>query len=187
MELSPVQAFLILLLGSRNYEPVKGKTWLQKEMFLIAKNTTLKEVVLFEPHFYGPYSETIEVELENLAILGLIVGDGEIRLTDKGEGAYSDLLKVVSREKLELIEGVKEELNDLSEDELLAYIYFSFPETTREAVRFENIKKKRVKLALNLYEKGKVSLGKASEIAGMSTKRFIDYLRAVGLEVLLSR
>jgi uncharacterized protein YwgA len=187
MELSPVQAFLILLVGSRNSEPVKGKTWLQKEMFLITKNTSLKNELYFEPHFYGPYSETVEVELENLAILELIKADGEIRLTHKGEEAYSDLLKVVSREKLELIEEVKEELNDLSEDELLAYIYFSFPETTKEAVRFENIKKKRIKLALNLYEKGKVSLGKASEIAGMSTKSFIDYLRDAGLEVLLSR
>lgn len=186
MELSPVQALLILLLGSRNYEPVKGKTWLQKEMFLIVKNTGLKEEVYFEPHFYGPYSETVDSELENLEILGLAAENGEIRLTRKGREVYARLLKIASMEKLELIEEIKEELNDLSEDELLAYIYFSFPETTKEALRFENIKNKRVKLATSLYEKNIVSLGKASEIAGMNIKSFMDYLRHKGLKVPLS-
>lgn len=186
MELSPVQAFLILLLGSRNHEPVRGKTWLQKEMFLIAKNTGLKEEVYFEPHFYGPYSETVDSELENLEILGLAAENGEIKLTEKGKDLYAALLKIASIEKLELIEEIKEELNNLNEDELLAYIYFSFPETTKEAVRFENIEKKRVKLAMSLYEKEKVSLGKASEIAGMDIKGFMDYLRHKGLKVPLS-
>jgi len=186
MELSPVQAFLILLLGSRNYESVRGKTWLQKEMFLIAKNTGLKEEVYFEPHFYGPYSETVDSELENLEILGLAAENGEIKLTKKGKDLYAALLKIASIGKLELIEEIKEELNNLNEDELLAYIYFSFPETTKEAVRFENIKHKRVKLAMSLYEKEKVSLGKASEIAGMDIKGFMDYLRRKGLKVPLS-
>jgi uncharacterized protein YwgA len=186
MELSPVQAFLILLLGSRNYESVRGKTWLQKEMFLIAKNTGLKEEVYFEPHFYGPYSETVDSELENLEILGLAAENGEIKLTKKGKDLYAALLKIAGIGKLELIEEIKEELNNLNEDELLAYIYFSFPETTKEAVRFENIKHKRVKLAMSLYEKEKVSLGKASEIAGMDIKGFMDYLRRKGLKVPLS-
>lgn len=189
IELSPVQAFLILLLGSRNYEPVKGKTWLQKEMFLISQNTGLKEEVYFEPHFYGPYSETVDAELENLEILGLAAskGNGEIALTEKGKEVYVTILKIASAEKLELIKEIKEELNDLNEDELLAYIYFSFPETTKEAVRFENIKHKRVKLAMNLYEKEKVSLGKAAEIAGIDIKAFMDEIRRKGLKVPLSR
>lgn len=187
MDFSPVQAFLILLLGSRNGEPVRGKTWLQKEMFLIAKNTGLKEEVYFEPHFYGPYSETIDTELENLQILELVAENGEIRLTGKGKEAYANLLKIASTEKLELIKEVKEELNDLNEDELLAYIYFSFPETTKEAVRFENIERKRAQLAISLYEKEKVSLGKASEIAGMDIKAFMDEIRRKGLKVPLSR
>jgi predicted HTH domain antitoxin len=187
MDFSPVQAFLILLLGSRNGEPVRGKTWLQKEMFLIAKNTGLKEEVYFEPHFYGPYSETIDTELENLQILELVAENGEIRLTGKGKEVYANLLKIASTEKLELIKEVKEELNDLNEDELLAYIYFSFPETTKEAVRFENIERKRAQLAISLYEKEKVSLGKASEIAGMDIKAFMDEIRRKGLKVPLSR
>jgi len=186
MNFSPVQAFLILLLGSRNGEPVKGKTWLQKEMFLITKNTGLKEEVYFEPHFYGPYSETVDTELENLEILGLAAENGEIRLTGKGKEVYANLLKITSTEKLGLIGEIKEELNDLDEDELLAYIYFSFPETTKEAVRFENIKRKRVKLAVRLYAKEKVSLGKASEIAGMNIKAFMDEIRHKGLKVPLS-
>ena len=51
MNLSPVQAFMILLLGGREYEPIKGKTGLQQEMFLLTKNTRLTEENYLEPHF----------------------------------------------------------------------------------------------------------------------------------------
>ena len=184
--LSPVQAFMILLSGGRDYEPIKGKTWLQKEMFLLTKNTRLKEEIYFEPHFYGPYSETVDIELENLEIMGMIEENREIRLTNVGKKVYEKLLEITSEEKLGLISEIKEELNDLTEDELLAYIYFSFPETTKEAVKLENIKKNRAKLAVNLYKKGKVSIGMAAEISGMDIKSFMDRLRTMGVKIPLS-
>ena len=186
IELSPVQAFMILLAGVRNRKHIKGKTWLQKEMFLIAKNTKLKEMLDFEPHLYGPYSETVDVELENLEVMGLLEEKGNIQLTEEGRKYYKKISEKASRQILDLISEIKEELNDLSEDELLAYIYFSFPETTEEAVRLEKIMKNRVKLAIRLYKKGKVSIGKAADIADMDVKSFMDYLRSKEIKIPLS-
>ncbi len=186
IELSPSQAFMILLAGARNEEHIKGKTWLQKEMFLIAKNTMLKEVLDFEPHLYGPYSETVDVELENLEVMGLLEENGNIQLTEEGRKYYKKISEKASRQILDLISEIKEELNDLSKDELLAYIYFGFPETTEEAVRLEKIMKNRVKLAIRLYKKGKVSIGKAADIADMDVKSFMGYLRSKEIKIPLS-
>jgi len=186
IELSPVQAFMILLAGVRNRKHIKGKTWLQKEMFLIAKNTKLKEMLDFEPHLYGPYSETVDVELENLEVMGLLEENGNSQWTEEGRKYYKKISEKASRQILDLISEIKEELNDLSEDELLAYIYFGFPETTEEAVRLEKIMKNRVKLAIRLYKKGKVSIGKAADIADMDVKSFMDYLRSKEIKIPLS-
>ena len=35
--LSPAQRLEICLVGANNFEPVRGKLWLQKEMFLLGK------------------------------------------------------------------------------------------------------------------------------------------------------
>jgi predicted HTH domain antitoxin len=59
-------------------------------------------------------------------------------------------------------------------------------ETTKEAVKLENIKKNRVKLAVNLYKKGKVSIGMAAEISGRDIKSFMDLLITMGVKIPLS-
>lgn len=83
----------------------------------------------------------------------------------------------MDEEKLKLIDEVKEWLNDLSDDELTALIYFSFPEMAVESRELERIRRKRRMLAASLYAKGKVSLEKAADIAGMSLVDFMNFLR----------
>jgi len=51
-DLSPLQALMLLLLNANKGEPIKGKTWLQKEMFLLVHNTGKDEIIQgaqFEP------------------------------------------------------------------------------------------------------------------------------------------
>ncbi len=50
------------------------------------------------------------------------------------------------------------------------------------AVRDE-LEKKRKEIAINLYVKGKVILGKAAEIARMSVDEFMSLLRRKGIEI----
>jgi len=185
--LNPVQAYLILLLGAKNYEPVRGKVWLQKEMFLIVRNVEkLRDEVDYEPYFIGPYSETVDVAVEQAENMRLIKSTEEgFVLTDLGKKIFKKLVEMARKETLELVEEVKSELNDLDEDELLAYIYFTFPEMAKESRKIEEIKKRRVPLAIRLYKKGKISLSKAAEIAGMSIKSFMDVLRKKGVLIPL--
>ena len=188
--LSPLQALILLLLDANEGKPVKGKTWLQKEMFLLVHNTGKEEIIQgaqFEPHHYGPYSETIDAELDILRMMGLVEINGPISLKPKGRRLASKLRKIVSNDFLELVEEIKENLNDLSEDELLAYIYFTFPNMTTESRVLERIKRKRERLAVSLYKKGKVSLSKAAQIAGMSVGDFIELLKKRRVPVELGR
>jgi len=188
--LSPLQALILLLLDANKGEPVKGKVWLQKEMFLLVHNTGKDEMIQgaqFEPHHYGPYSETIDAELDILRMMGLIEINRRRSLKPMGRRLASKLRKIVSPEFLELVEEIKGNLNDLSEDELLAYIYFTFPNMTTESRVLERIKRKREGLAVSLYRKGKVSLSKAAQIAGMSVRDFIELLRKRRIPVELGR
>jgi len=159
-------------------------------MFLLVHSTGKDEIIQgaqFEPHHYGPYSETIDAELDALRMMGLVEINKSITLKPEGKRLASKLRKIVSDEFLNIVEDIKNTLNDLSENELLAYVYFTFPDMTSESQVLDRIKSKRERLAISLYRKGKVSLSKAAHIAGMSVGNFIGLLRRHKIPVELSR
>ena len=107
----------------------------------------------------------------------------KLKLTGLGRDIAEILEKNTSDEEKEMIEDFKSELNDLTEDELLGFIYFTFPEMTRESVKFEKIKPKRMNIALSLYAKSKISLGEALEIAGMNIDTFMKEAKLKGIQI----
>ncbi len=183
--LTETQKYTLLLLSANNYEPVRGKLWFQKELFLLAKNSDeLAEQTDFEADFMGPYSESANEELEQLEFAKVVEKEGnKLKLTGLGRDIAEILENNTSDEEKEMIEDFKSELNDLTEDELLGFIYFTFPEMTRESVKFEKIKPKRMNIALSLYAKSKISLGKALEIAGMNIDTFIKEAKLKGIQI----
>jgi len=187
--LSPLHLYLILLLGAKSREPIPGKLWLQKQVFLLAQHIDkLQKEVGFEPYRMGPYSENVDAALSQLVMLGLVKqepGKG-LSLTRDGEDLYSLAANIARRETLELIEEVKDQLNDLSSDELLAYIYSTYPDMTKESEKLREIQAKKLELAVKLYVEEKVSLQKAAQIAGLKLEAFINELRKRGVSVPLS-
>jgi len=183
--LTETQKYTLLLLSANNYEPIRGKLWFQKELFLLAKNSDeLAEQTDFEADFMGPYSESADEELEQLEFAKVVEKEGnKLKLTGLGRDISEILEKNTSDEEKEMIEDFKSELNDLTEDELLGFIYFTFPEMTRESVKFEKIKPKRMNIALSLYAKSKISLGKALEIAGMNIDTFMKEAKLKGIQI----
>lgn len=175
--LSVTQKVAILLLSAKSFQPIRGKLWFQKELFLIAKNLPrLEEETDFEEDLLGPYSEIVDEELEQLRIEG-IVDSKRLELTPLGREIAKRLQSKVSNDFLQLVSDVKSLLNDLTEDELLGFIYFSYPDMITESIRFRQIEQNRQQIAISLYRKGKVSLGKASQIAGISQEEFIEKLK----------
>lgn len=114
--------------------------------------------------------------MEDLIKLGLIQQEGSrYSLTEQGKKLYiclkpkEDLIKV--------IEDFKEFLNDLTDDEVLIFIYVSYPSYIEESAKWEELKEKRIPTAISLLKKQKISFGKAVEISGLSGNDFETLLR----------
>jgi predicted HTH domain antitoxin len=100
-------------------------------------------------------------------------------LTEEGKFVANDLMKNTRKREIQRIEEFNELLNDLSKDEILAFIYFSYPliEIEKESIEYKDILPKRIRIALSLYKKGKISAQKAAQIAGEDLQDLIVSLR----------
>jgi predicted HTH domain antitoxin/uncharacterized protein YwgA len=182
-DLSMAQMVSILLIGANSFQPVKGKLWFQKELFLVAQNIKeLAEEADFESDFIGPYSEIADEELEQLRREGIVFKE-KIELTPNGRNVANRLQEQVPPAILKLVSEMKRFLNDLTKEELLGFIYYSYPKMRIDSVEFAEIDKNRVQIALVLFRKQKVSLGKAALIAGICQADFISELKANDIKI----
>jgi len=174
-DMSELQKYIVLLLSANSKESIKGNTWFQKELFLVAKNIKeVEEEASFISDFYGPFSENAKEQLDELALDGVVVKDGnKMFLSKLGSQIAQKIEQKTPKQRLEMILEFKNLLNDLNDDEILTFIYFTFPEFTDESLVLEKIKKNRKQVALKLYKKEKVSIQRAAEIAGEPLERFI--------------
>jgi Uncharacterised protein family (UPF0175). len=173
--LSKIKVLILLLLDSLEGEPIRGKN-LQKQIFLLSRYFGVENGELYGLNRYGPYSK-VDADLEQLALMNLVHVNDEIRITEEGRKVAEKIKGKMDEKKLKLIDEVKEWLKDLNDDELTALIYFSFPEMAAESRELKRIRRKRRMLAVSLYAKGKVSLEKAADIAGMNLVNFMNFLR----------
>jgi uncharacterized protein YwgA len=180
-EFTLLEKTILALLYLKEKSPIFGKLRLQKMIFLISQDfEKLRDELDFEPHRYGMYDQTIDDMIEGLELDGFVTIDennNKIALTQKGIEKAGEILKEFSEKEIETIEEVKELFEGLTEDEILALLYFKFPEFAKYSEKLNEINKKRRELAISLYKKGKVSLEAASEIAGMNVKDFMKLLK----------
>lgn len=176
--LTDIQSIIILLANAGNI-PIKGRTWLQKEMFLLSERVEkIREDASYEPDLMGPYSDVIEEELIQLENLGIVlIDDNKISITPSGKQVARILEKKEPVEVLQYIKDYKEFLNDLSQDELLCFVYSSRPDMTKESVKFEKLKPKMEKVLLNLVMKEKISKSRAAELLNKDLEYIIDKLK----------
>jgi predicted HTH domain antitoxin len=169
--------FLLLYAPSDNNcaNPVKGSTWLQKELFAISKNVPLvEEEADYDAYRYGSFSETIDEILDQFEISKYVEKDssGNILLTTKGDKLSSALWENTDEQNRGLVCDIKREFNDMSLNELLLFMYVTYPETAENSDVRDKILRNRCSIALNLLRKGKVTLQKAAELAGMNLDDF---------------
>lgn len=182
--------YLLSLLNDKDQEPINGKTRLMKELFFISLNVpSLDKIFEFEPDNYGPSSDVVIGYLDEMSQMKLITAKHRSQddYTIYSIGEYGK--KFLQEEELsldnELISEIKELCRGITNDELLALTYFSFPEMTEESLVKDRIWAKRDKLALGLYRKNKVSLEKAVEISGLNYPQFLDLLNSKNIKVEL--
>lgn len=181
--LNSVQKYALLYAKAKGREPVRGKLWYQKGLFLLAqKSPDLAEELAYEPALMGPFSDALNWNLEQLEAIGLLKKtDSRFWATDFGGECVRVLQQEIDRSEFERADEIKELINDLPSNELLALVYVLHPETTSESREVERILPKRVELAVSLYRKGKVGLELGSRIAGLPVQEFASILAERGL------
>jgi uncharacterized protein YwgA len=179
--LNDEEKLILFTIGSLDRAPIRSKIKIQKILFLISNVFKgFQNLLEFEPHLFGPYSETLDYVLESLIKLGLVKKESSsFFLTDDGQTLVESLKP--KSELLAVINDFKSFLNDLSDDEILVFVYSSYPQFTSESVKWDELKPKRVSIALSLLNKEKISFSKAAEIAGMSTVDFDKLLKERGM------
>lgn len=181
--LTPIQRYALLYAGASGGEPIRGKLWFQKGLFLLAqKNPSLSEELGYEAALIGPFSDSLEWHLGQLEGIGLLESqDSRFRTTEFGDRRAQLLREELTQDELRQIEEVKDLLNDLPKDELLALVYALYPEMTSESEELERILPKRRELAISLYRKDKVGLELGARVAGLSVQEFASVLSERGL------
>lgn len=179
--LNDEEKLILFTIGSMDRTPIRSKIKIQKILFLISNVFKgFQNLLEFEPHLFGPYSETLDYVLESLIKLGLVKKEGSsYRLTDDGQDLVESLKP--KPELINVINDFKSFLNDLSDDEILVFIYASYPQFISESVKWDDLKPRRVSIAHSLLKKGKISFSKAAEIAGMSSVDFDKLLKERGM------
>lgn len=182
-KLTPVQIYSLLLARAGRGSPIRGKLWLQKEMFLLSRAIPeLGSELGYEPSLKGPMSEALEWDVDQLVSVDLLHHEGSSYvITKSGDVCAKAASHEVQPSELKAIDEVKELLNDLSKDELLAFIYFLHPDMITESEELEDLLPRREKLAVRVFEKGKVGLEKGAQISGVDVQKFASMVGRRGI------
>lgn len=171
--------YMLFLLAALNEKPIKNKINLMKMLFFISLNIPqLEQEFNFEADNYGPSSDVVNRNLEYLIKDAFLTEDKQGYKLYKLGKEYLNLHEFDNID-LELIEDMKKLFDGLNSEEVCALTYFTFPETTTESLIRSRIIENREKIAVNLFKKNKISVEKASEIAGLHLKEFADLLYMV--------
>lgn len=156
---------IIVLLARAGGEPIRGDAKLHGMMFLLSDPLKLGRGH-YEPCSYGPCSRAVEAEAESLRAAGVLRGEnGELSLTEAGTRAAEAEAGRAGARILDVLQEYKETFNDVSDDELLAYVCAAHPEAAGPAAR-ERLRPRMECLVMSLLRKEKISCGRAAELLG---------------------
>jgi uncharacterized protein YwgA len=135
---------LIYARGStmRDNESIPSKTHLQKEMFLLLKETVFQKVegYKFIPHYYGPFSRDLDSDLNELVASGLVNDSAGFVLTPDGFKDANALWNSLDQPHKTALSRIKERYNRLTSEKLLDYVYEKYKKyTVKSAMILDNL------------------------------------------------
>ena len=183
--IDPPQRLIVLLAASNGGAPIMGQTKLQKMMFLLSKmSNDMVEQCGYSADNYGPYSEIVGEAARHLGEIGVLCFDNSgrnISITPTGRRVAEEIAEEEDDDTLDIIDSCKDMLNDLSTDEVLAYVYSSYPRMAEQSVVYDRIKRSMERHIMSMLKKEKISSERAAELL----EKPLDYIlrRARGMRV----
>jgi len=139
---------LILFLLYAQDKPVRGRTVLFKEIFVleqqIFKNENMEDCK-FVPYYYGPYSFHVANKLQHLISAGLVKQEGkkntdmeEFSLTAKGKFVIKSKYKKLPTDLQKDLEKLRMGLDQLKTNGILNFVYRYYPKyIDRSKIRYK--------------------------------------------------
>ncbi|MFX0134564.1 MAG: hypothetical protein ACFFDN_13065 [Candidatus Hodarchaeota archaeon] len=176
-DLDPHSFIVLETLNAFNQRPIKQRVIFQKIIFLTLMNfEKLFRAADFKAHLLGPYSSSIEKTTEQLIKIGevKINEDNQFEITNMGIVLLERLRSSVGEiEELKHIQEFEKSLDyikkifiDFTTDEMLAFIYKSYPDFIESSIRADELDYENI--FIELYKKGKLSVSKIAELMDIS-------------------
>src|SRR6266699_5895962 len=146
--------FLLLLYAPDSTEkfthPIRGRTWLQKEMFLLSKFVPdLERQAEYNANMMGFFSQIVDEVEDQLYISEYVERTGDsLKLSLEGMKIAEEVWRTASDAERRIVTSVKTLLNDLTQLELLGLIYSEYPETAIDSEKIQEVEARRVDIAI---------------------------------------
>ncbi len=183
---NPLHRIVILLASSNGGEPIRGRTKLQKMVFMLTRGEGWKDFPCgYAAGECGPHSDVVEEEACRLEEAGVLRTDGgNISVTQLGREVASKIAVGEDRLTLAMIDEHKDMFNDLTADELLAYVYTAYPGMSTRSSTYDRIMPDQERHVMSMLKKEKITSERASELLGRPLE---DVLRLTGRLHTLAR
>ena len=163
----PLHRLVILLAASNGGEPIRGKSKLQKMVFMLTEGEDSGDCPCgCDAGRYGPRSDAVDEGASHLMEAGILCADGAgISVTPLGR-EVAGRIAAEDRHTLTMIDRYKETFNDLTTDELLAYVYSAYPDTASGSPEYDRVAPSTERHVMSMLKKEKITSERASELLG---------------------
>jgi hypothetical protein len=174
LDSSPRKLLLLALsIADRKNNKAMDKLRIQKVIRLYEHLCGKKEID-FSNYKLGGVSFELDENRENLLEYELIEqNDKWFTLTSEGENAANELREIISQPEYTCLVNAKQQLNDMTDDEMLFFMYKSIPETQKFSTEFERLGKKNRLLIDCLFAKRKIDVATAAKWMEISELDFV--------------
>lgn len=148
--------WILAWLYSGGDAPVRGITALQKQIVIITyefapENDIPTENPGFKSYKFGPYSERIDRQIQELMDMGLVISEGgrinskqeRFTLSDKGLEYGRKAFGKLTEEQQEKLKALRRDLQQFDVDGIMRYVYKKYPELTDKSVILERTLRRR--------------------------------------------
>jgi hypothetical protein len=171
----PSRAYLIMALAvdDKNRKKSSDKLHIQKIIRYFEYLRQSKEIDFSNFH-YGGVSYELEENLETLEESGLVKIEADrVELTPDGHKAADVLKQKFDPQDLSKLTFAKQQLNDLTPDELMFLMYKLLPETQEHSTEAARLLKKSQELVESLYAKKRITVAQVASWLGISESDFL--------------
>ena len=113
-------------------ESIPSKTHLQREMFLLSKETVFSKIqgYNFVPHYYGLFSRELDSDVLELVESGIVNEEDDFTLTPAGFKSTQQTWNGLEQSQKIALSRIKERFNRISLDDLMDYVYGKYKKYT---------------------------------------------------------